>query len=435
MDPVEAACRDHWGRLLAILVARCRDLDLAEDALADAVEAAVRTWPAQGTPQEPAAWLFTVARRRLVDLQRRRATEGRKLPLLALEESLAQRCRERPAEDEALDGDLPDERLALVLLCCHPALAPEHQAALALRLGLGVSTAEVARLFLVQETTMAARITRAKRRILTSAIPLALPDAGGLPERLEAAARAVHLAFSAGYAPGEGEDLLRVELAGEAVRLARILHEAAPADPTARALLALLLLHHARRDARVDAAGDLVLLGDQDRSLWHGDEIAAGLGLLQGPPPGSPFGAELVLQAQIAALHATAPAPGATDWPAIAERYRRLELLTGSPVVRLNRAVAVAEAEGPRAGLALLEDLDEHLPRNHRLPAVRAELLARSGRVRQALAALDNAVSLCHNHAELRHLERRRAALAPEDRDVVQGAPPTASATLDPHAT
>lgn len=416
MEAVEAACREHWGRLLALLVARYRDLTLAEDALADAVEAAVRTWPVDGTPREPAAWLLTVARRRATDRLRGADATRRHTRLLAVDQVIAGRALSAPVEDAALDAladaELPDERLRLILLCCHPALAPEAQAALALRLVVGVPTGEVARLFLVSEATMAARITRAKKRIVASRIPFALPDADRLPERVESALRAIYLAFTAGYAPGQGTDVLQADLAGEAVRLARVLAGLVPADAAARALLALLLLQHARRDARVDAAGDLVLLPDQDRTRWHRDEIAEGLALLRGVHPQTPYAADLTLQAQIAALHTTASTAERTDWAAIAERYRLLEELTGSPVVRLNRAVAVAEAVDADAGLALLEGLDDHLPTSHRLPAVRAELLARAGRTAEAAASLDLTIERCANDAERRYLLTRRARLA-----------------------
>ncbi|AKT50576.1 RNA polymerase sigma factor [Arsenicicoccus sp. oral taxon 190] len=411
MDPVEAACREHWGRLLALLAVRCRDLDLAEDALADAVEAALRTWPKDGTPREPAAWLLTTARRRLIDQQRATATARRKVPLLVVEQIARERSIASPVEQAVLDADLPDERLRLLLLCCHPALSPEAQAALALRLVLGLPTSEVARLFLLPEPTMAARLTRAKRRVARSAIPLSLPDRDHLPARVEAAARTAYLCFTAAYAPGEGPDLLRADLAGEAVRLARLLVELVPTQQVPRALLALLLLQHARRDARVDGQGGLVLLVDQDRSQWRRAEIAEGMGLLAAVTPDASYALELTLQAQIAAVHDVAPTSEDTDWRTIVDRYQRLEALTGSPVVRLHRAVAVAESDGAAAGLALLDDLDDRLPRSHRVPAVRAELNARLGLTGRAVEAYDDALRLCRNDAERAYLRSRRDRL------------------------
>jgi len=291
-----------------------------------------------------------------------------------------------------------------------PALSAQARAALTLRLVLGMGTAQVARLFLVSEATMAARLTRARKKLAASGVALRLPDAASLDERVESVVRVVYLAFTAGYAPGDGPDVVRVATAGEALRLGRLLDDLLPGRDDVRCLLALMALQHSRRDARTGADGAAVLLPDQDRSAWHHDEIAWGMALLAqtSARTSSRYAAELRVQALIAAAHATAPSADATDWRAVADLYRELEELTGSAVVRLNRAVAVAEAEGPRAGLALLRDLDADLPHSHRLPAVRAELLLRCGEVDSATAQLDLALARCDNQAERRHLRARR---------------------------
>ncbi|MFN8084223.1 MAG: DUF6596 domain-containing protein [Dermatophilaceae bacterium] len=413
--------RDEWGRLLALLVGQFRRLDLAEDALADAFEAATRTWPRDGIPANPAAWLLTTARRRALDRLRAEAMAARKEPLLVVDartQEEAQRAMADPGDGPAA---LTDERLRLVFLCAHPALAPEAAAALTLRLVLGVSTADLARLFLVAEPTMAARLTRARKKLAVAGVPFALPSAERLAERVDVVATVAYLAFTAGYAPGSGPDVVRTELAGEAIRLTRLLRQllhgyaARPpaAGPLLDALLALMLLQHSRRDARVDAAGSLVLLPDQDRARWHHDEIAEGLRLLAGVDPAGlgTHGVQLWLQAAIAAEHARAPRAAETDWPRIAGLYAALEERSPSPTVRLARAVAVAEADGPQAGLALLEDLDDSLPHSHRLPAIRAELLCRAGRTREAGPAYQRAISLCANEAERTHLIARLAEL------------------------
>jgi RNA polymerase sigma-70 factor (ECF subfamily) len=407
-DALTAAWHDHWARLVAALVSRYRRPDLAEDALADAFEAAARTWPVDGVPASPAGWLRTAAGRRVLDRLRAEAVALRKEPLMVV----AERSRSAAGADVAEPDDgahVPDERLRLVFACCHPALAPEARAALTLRFVAGLRVPDIARLFLVPEATMAARVTRAKKRLAASGIPFAVPAAGRLDERLDVVATVVYLVFTAGYAPGTGPDLVREALAGEAIRLARLLDELLPDRPVVQALLALLVLQHSRRDARTDADGELVLLGDQDRSLWRADEIRAGLAALDAVP-GTAGGLtrEYLLQARVAALHATATTARETDWSAIAALYAELEAHTGSPVVRLARAVAVAEASGPAAGLALLHDLDAALPHHHRLPAVRGELLARAGRREEAVADLDLAVERCANRVERAHLVRRR---------------------------
>jgi predicted RNA polymerase sigma factor len=368
-----------------------------------------------------------------VDRLRAEAVRARTEPLLVVDAQTHERAQRVMADP----GDLvvTDERLRLVLLAAHPSLAPEAAAALTLRLVLGVSTADLARLFLVSKATMAARLTRARTKLVTAGVAFAVPEGEALAERVEVVATVAYLAFTAGYAPGSGPDVVRVDLAGEAIRLVRVLRTLVPyAVPRAAAadasagdspsptaildlLLALMLLQHSRRAARTSPDGDLVLLPDQDRSVWHRDEIDEGLSLMspyRGDLPMQVLGRrarELLLQALIAACHATAPTAADTDWGRIVGLYGELETLTGSPVVRLNRAIAVAQTDGPEAGLALLAGLDEHLLSSHRLPAARAELLARTGRHDEARAAYERAIALCDNEAERTHLQRRLSGL------------------------
>jgi RNA polymerase sigma-70 factor, ECF subfamily len=390
--------RTEWGRLLALLVRRTRRIDLAEDALAEAFARASASWPHDGVPANPAGWLFTTASRVIVGRLRADAIAGRKAPLLAV----------RSSEGAEIDPDsLPDERLQLVLLCCHPALPVESRSALALRLVIGTTTEEIAGLFLVPTPTMAARITRAKRKIVGAGIPLSAPIGDELRTRLDEVCRTIYLAFTAGYSPGSGPDLLRMDLAGDAVRLATILHELVLDAAQVRALHALVVLQHSRRDARV-RDGRLVTLADQDRSLWRHSEIARGLALVDTLAPTHGYAEELRLQALIAAEHVRA----STDWLAIATHYASLEELTGSPIVRLQRAVAVAEVHGPQAGLDLLAGLDERLPTNHRVPAVRGELAARAGDVDLARLSYAGAIARCENDVERAHLTDRLDALA-----------------------
>lgn len=352
-------------------------------------------------PDNPPAWLLTAARRRIVDRLRAEAVAARKLPLLAVESSLQEEAQRVMADD---GSRVVDERLRLVLLCAHPSLPPESAAALTLRLVLGVPTEDIARLFLVPRATMAARLTRARKRLAGASFEVP----ADLGPRVAVVADVAYLAFTAGYAPGSGPDVLRAEVAGEAVRLVRVLRAVLPpelARAELDALLALMLLQHSRRDARV-ADGRLVLLPDQDRSRWRSDEIAEALDLLRPwvDAPGSPY----LLQALIAAEHAIAPSSDATAWDRIVQRYDELLALGDSPVVRLNRAVAVAELAGPAAGLVALDGLS--LP-GHRLPAARAELLARAGRTTEAATAYDEAIGRCANLAERAHLIERRRRL------------------------
>lgn len=374
----------------------------------DAFAAAVRTWARDGTPRNPAGWLLTAARRRALDRVRREATLARKLPLLITDTERTEPGADRdPDEQDAV----PDERLRLLFTCCHPALAAEARVALTLRLVGGLTTAEVARMFLVSEPTMAARITRAKKKIAAAGIPYRVPTDTDLPDRLAGVLAVLYLIFTEGYAATAGDRLIRDELAGEAIRLARVLVALVPDEPEPVGLLALMLLQHSRRDARLDEHGALVLLADQDRSAWRADEVAEGLRLaersLRTPRTAGPY----VLQAAIAAEHASATRAADTDWRAISALYALLEERTGSPVVRLNRAVAVAESDGASAGLALLDGLDDSLARHHALYATRGELLRRLGRRGEAAAQYDRALELVGTDAERAFLRGRRATL------------------------
>ncbi|MEU4700608.1 RNA polymerase sigma factor [Nonomuraea dietziae] len=383
-DAVEQAYREHWARLLALLTAELRDLDLAEESLQDAFATAVSSWPP--VPANPPAWLLTAARRRAVDRLRRTAVATRKLPLLVVEE--------QPAHDD---------RLRLIFTCCHPALSMEARVALTLRCVGGLTTRQIARMFLVGEATMAARITRAKKKISQAGIPFRVPAGPELRERLDGVLAVLYLIFTEGYAATEGDALIRDETASEAITLARMLVSLLPDDSEVRALQALMMLHHARRHARVGSDGRLVTLAEQDRSLWRHQEIEEALALLAPGPPG-PY----LLQAAIAAEHASAARAQDTDWTAIAALYGMLEELTGSAVVRLNHAVAVAEASGPEAGLAMLDGLEAELPHHHLLPATRAELLRRLGRTEEAVTEYGRALALVGTQQEREFLLSRR---------------------------
>ncbi len=411
MDPdelLEQVVRQEWARLVALLLAQFRRLDLVEDALGDAVESASRTWSGEGVPDSPAAWLLTAARRRVLDRLRTEEVARRTMPLVRTDVARRQEGAPTMADPGTL---VEDDVLRLVLMCAHPALAPEAATALSLRLVLGVPTADIARLFLVPEPTMAARITRAKKRIVGAGIPFAVPDASALPERLDIVAQTAYLAFTAGYSPGTGPDLLRAEASGEAIRLVRVVLALRPDEPALVALLALMLLQHSRRDARV-RDGRLVLLADQDRARWQHDEITEATRLLAAgclTGPVTPQAASYVVQARIAAEHATAPTAADTRWDRIVGLYDLLLQVAPSPSARLARAVAIAEDRGAAAGLAALEGLE--IPDSHRPAAVRAELLARSGDEDAARAAYDQAIAACRNAVERAFLVAARAAL------------------------
>ncbi|HEX4625620.1 MAG TPA: sigma-70 family RNA polymerase sigma factor [Solirubrobacteraceae bacterium] len=374
---------------MATLIGFLGDFDLAEEAAQDAFATAAERWPREGVPDNPGAWLVTAARNRAIDRIRRDRTLAAKTRLLEVAEA---------AEDDVEEPTFKDERLELVFTCCHPALATEAQVALTLRTLGGLTTEEIARAFLVPTETMAKRLVRAKKKIKTAGIPFRVPDDHVLPERLSAVLAVVYLIFNEGYG-GRGE------LAPEAIRLGRALAELMPDEPEVHALLALMLLHEARRAARY-RDGELVLLPDQDRALWDAEQIAAGRTALdralalRGRGP-------YVLQAAIASLHADEP----RDWPQIAALYAELGRLTGSPVVALNRAVAVAQADGPAAGLALLDELAPELDGYRYLHSARADLLRRLGEDPDARAAYERALALTTTEPERRFLERRLADL------------------------
>jgi RNA polymerase sigma-70 factor, ECF subfamily len=402
---VEAVFREERGRLLASLVRQFGDLDLAEEVASDAIATALERWPVDGVPARPGAWLLTTARRKAVDRLRRDKAYAARLAVLQAEAE-----RDGPAVEPADDEDVPDERLRLFFTCCHPALPLDAQVALTLRCLAGLSTPEVARAFLVPAATMAQRIVRAKRKIKGARIPFRVPEGDELPARLPGVLRVVYAIFTEGYAASGGPELVRADLADEAIRLARILHRLLPREREVAGLLALLLLVDARREARTGEDGQLVLLDEQDRSLWDRGSIEEGRRLvvaaLQGGRPG-PY----ALQAAIAAVHDEAADVATTDWPQVVALYDLLADVAPSPVVALNRAVAVAMRDGPAAGLELLDTLaaDERLRGYHLLPAARADLLRRLGRRAEAAAAYREALTLVGNEPERAYLTRRLA--------------------------
>ena len=388
-------------RIVASLIRTTRDWDLAEDAVADAAERALLTWPRDGVPRNPAAWLTTTATRRALDVIRRAGTERTKVAELA-----AQHDVDQQGGDRAMDsGILTDDRLRLVFTCCHPALSMEARVALTLKVVAGLSTEQVARMFLVPEATMSQRLLRAKKRIANAGIPYRVPQAADLPERLDGVLAVVYLVFTQGYAGGAAP-----ELAEEAIRLGRLLRDLMPDEDEVTALLALMLAQHARRHARL-VDGELVTLEHQDRSRWDRAAVAEAVALTMphGRVPG-PYR----LQAELALTHLHAQDAADTDWRRIVRLYERLLDLQPSPVVALNRAVAVGMAEGPAAGLLLLDDLAAHpaLQGLHLLPAARADLLARAGRNDEAVAELDRAIALAPTGEERRQLARRGTELS-----------------------
>ena len=399
---IEAVYRQEWSRIIGALVRVTHSLEVAEDAVQEAFAIAVQAWPTTGIPDRPAAWITTAARRRAIDRLRSMSvaqkTAVRAAALATLE-----------ALDDEVDDSLsavPDDQLRLVFLCCHPALAPEAQVALTLRAVAGLSTASIARAFLVPESTMAQRLVRAKRKVEAAAIPFTVPEPDRLPERLDAALTVVYLVFNEGYSATSGDTLVRRELCSEAIRLGRLLHDLLPGEPEVEALLALMLLQHSRRDTRIDAHGVLAPLEEQDRSRWDRAAIDEGCELveraLRRGHPGP-----LQVQASIAALHAQAPTMAATDWSQIAALYDVLWSRWPSPVVALNRAAAVGMSEGPSAGLALLDGLGDELDGYHLRHAARADLLRRAGRREEATVEYERAISLAGTAPERAYLERR----------------------------
>ncbi|WP_318839298.1 RNA polymerase sigma factor [Actinomadura montaniterrae] len=415
-----AAFRTEWGQIVATLIRMTGDWDLAEDCAQDAFTAALRTWPRDGVPDRPGAWLTTTARNRAVDRLRRDAARAARLRRAAL---TAVTPDDPPGPDApgggAGEDGFGDDRLRLMFTCCHPALALDARVALTLRTLAGLTTAEIARAFLVSEPAMSKRLTRAKHKIRAAGIPYRVPPPHLLPNRLGAVLAVLYLLFNEGYTPGGGPE--RRGLSAEAIRLARVLAALMPAEPEPRGLLALMLLHDARAATRVDATGTLVTLEHQDRARWDAAEIDEGTRILDAAlhdarAAGRRAGPYLV-QAAIAACHATAPDAASTDWPQIAALYDVLARLAPTPVVALNRAVAVGMAHGPRAGLALVEALerDGALDGYPLLPATRADLLRRLGRRAEAARAYRAALDLTGGDAERRYLARRLAETTAPD--------------------
>ena len=406
MDPDVAAAvaeahRRDWGFVLAATARVTRDLDAAEDCVQDAYAQALVAWPTSGVPAKPAAWLTVVARRRAMNLIHRNDTLSRKLPLLA------DAAAAPGPGDDTLADTIPDDRLRLIFTCCHPALAVEARVALTLRLLCGLTTSEVASAFLVSEPTMAARITRAKKKIAAARIPYQVPPPAELPARLAAVLDVVHLLFTTGHTAPVGQSLQRRDLVERALDLARMLRQLLPDDPAVAGLLALILLTDARRHTRTAADGQLILLAEQDRSRWDRAEINEGLALIraaleQRPPT------RYALMAAIAAVHAAAPRWEATDWQQITDLYDALIQIWPSPVVALNRAIAMGEARGPQAGLAALDELatEPQLAGYHYLPAARAEFLRRLHRTGDARLAYQEARLLADNPVEQDFLTR-----------------------------
>jgi RNA polymerase sigma-70 factor (ECF subfamily) len=402
---VDAVYSSDWGRIVATLIRQFGDFDVAEECAQEAFAAAVDQWRQDGVPEIPHAWIIQTAKHKAIDRIRRQNRFQEKLESYA---ELTPTIEEPKYDTE----EIPDDRLRLIFTCCHPALAPEAQVALTLRTLGGLETDEIARAFLVPTATMAQRLVRAKRKIRDARIPYNIPDTQDMPERLDAVLTVIYLVFNEGYASTRGEPLVRTDLCAEAIRLARVVKSLlAPPSPEATALVALMLLHDSRREARVDESGDLVTLEEQDRSRWNVAQITEALPLVAEAlsEAAGPF----TLQAAIAAEHCRAARAEDTDWPRIVRLYDLLQIVQPSPIVSLNRAVAIAMAEGPERGLALIDGLGEQLADYHLLHAARADLLRRIGSKEEAAKSYERALRLVTNESERRFLERRLREVQP----------------------
>jgi RNA polymerase sigma-70 factor (ECF subfamily) len=402
---IETLYRSESGRVLATLVRLLGDLDLAEEAMHEAFAAALESWPRTGIPDSPRPWLISTARFKAIDVMRRRARfQGAQRDLIA---QMDARVNDAPGGSREIDEEIEDDRLRLIFTCCHPALPPEAQIALTLREVCGLTTEEIARAFLVTPATLAQRIVRAKAKIRETAIPYQVPAPQELPERLGAVLQVVYLVFNEGYSAAAGTEVTRAELTGEAIRLGRLLAELQP-EPEAIGLLALMLLQESRRAARTSPAGELILLADQDRSLWNREQIAEGAGLVEKALKSRRFG-PYTLQAAIAVVHAEAESAAATDWGQIVTLYNHLVRIQPSPVVHLNRAVAIAMRDGPEAGLVHIDALLERgeLANYYLAHSARADLCRRLGRTDEARASYEKALALTQQGPERQFLQER----------------------------